>query len=229
VRHGSVAFLLALVAGNVLAQISGTASFVTNYRFRGLSLSENKPAAQFGVAYDDAQGGYAGAFVSTVEFATTSGTELQAVPFVGYAWRNATGVSWEAGADYSFFSGSAQTYGYPEVYVGAASENLSARLYYSTRYFGQNVATLYGEVNATQPLADRVRLLAHVGLLQSTNGSLYYGGPERLLDGRIGIGIDFEPFNVQLSWVGINAATAMYGVTGVRSRNGPVLTLSLSF
>jgi uncharacterized protein (TIGR02001 family) len=229
VRHGSVALLLALIAANVSAQISGTASFVTNYRFRGLSLSDNKPAAQFGVAYDDAQGGYAGAFASTVKFATASGTELQAVPYVGYTWRNTTGVNWEAGADYSFFTGSARAYDYPEVYIGAASENLSARLYYSTRYFGQNAATLYGEVNATQPLADRVRLLAHFGILQSTNGSLYYGGPERLLDGRIGIGIDFEPFNVQLSWVGINAATAAYGVTGVRSRNGPVLTLLWSF
>jgi DNA-binding winged helix-turn-helix (wHTH) protein len=68
-----------------------------------------------------------------------------------------------------------------------------------------------------------------VGILQSTNGNLYYGGPKRLLDGRIGIGIDLEPFNVQLSWVGINAATAAYGVTGVRSRNGPVLTLLRSF
>jgi uncharacterized protein (TIGR02001 family) len=229
VRHSSVALLLALLAADVSAQISGTASFVTNYRFRGVSLSENKPAAQFGIAYDDAQGGYAGAFASTVEFATPSGTQLQAVPFVGYAWRNATGVSWEVGADYSVFTGSAQAYDYPEVYVGAASENLSARLYYSTRYFGQNAATLYGEVNVTQPLADRVRLLAHAGILQSTNGSLYYGGPERVLDGRIGIGIDLDQFNIELSWVGINAATAAYGLIGASSHNGPVLTLLRSF
>ena len=155
--------------------------------------------------------GYAGAFASTVQFATPSGIELQAVPFVGYAWRNATGVNWEAGADYSFFTGSDQDQDYPEVYVGVASENLSARLYYSTRYFGEKAATIYGELNGSQLLLDRVRLLAHVGILQSTNGNLYYGGPERLLDGRVGIGIDFEPFNVQLSWVGINAASATYG------------------
>lgn len=229
VRNGTIALWLALLAGNVSAQISGTATLVTSYRFRGISLSDDKPAAQLGITYDDAQGWYAGAFASTVQFADPSGTELQAVPFVGYTWRTATGVTWEAGADYSFFTGRDQGHGYPEFYAGVAAENISARLYYSNRYFGENVATVYGELNASQLLLDRVRLLAHVGVLQSTSGILYYHGPERVFDGRVGIGIDFESFNAQLSWVGINAASASYPITGAQSRNGPVLTLSWSF
>jgi uncharacterized protein (TIGR02001 family) len=229
VRKATVALWLALLAGNVSAQVSGTATLVSSYRFRGISLSDDKPAAQLGVTYDDARGWYAGAFASTVQFADPSGTELQAVPFVGYTWRTATGVTWEAGADYSFFSGSDQNRSYPELYVGVASEAISARLYYSNRYFGESAATLYGELNGSQLLLDRVRLLAHVGVLQSTSGDLYYHGPERLFDGRVGIGLDFEPFNVQLSWVGINAASATYPITGTQSRNGPVLTLSWSF
>jgi len=229
VRFGGVTLLLALAAANVSAQVSGSASLVSNYRFRGITLSENKPAAQFGVAYDDPAGWYGGVFASTAEFATPSGVELQAVPFVGYTWRDSSGVSWEAGADYSLFTGGAQDHNYPEVYVGVAGEHVSARLYYSTHYFGEHAATLYGEANATEPLVDRVRLIAHVGVLQSTNGNLYYLGPERLLDGRVGIGVDLDPFDIQLSWVGINAATAIYSITGAQSHNGPVLTLSRSF
>ena len=72
VRQGIAALSLALVASNVSAQISGTASLVSNYRFRGISLSENKPAAQLGLTYDDVQGWYAGAFASTARFATSS-------------------------------------------------------------------------------------------------------------------------------------------------------------
>lgn len=229
VRRGTVALCFALLAADVCGQVSGTASIVSNYRFRGFSLSANKPAAQVGVAYDADQGWYAGAFASTAEFATPSGLELQAVPFVGYAWRSPAGPTWEAGADYSAFTGGAQSYSYPEVYVGFASDSISGRLYYSNRYFGENTSTVYAEVNASELLLDRVRLLAHFGILRSTNGSLYYHGPERLLDGRIGIGLDFDPFNVQLSWVGINASTATYEITGTRSRNGPVLTLLWSF
>lgn len=228
-RRGIVAVWLALVAADVTAQVSGTASLVSNYRFRGLSLSDGKPAAQLGITYDDAQGWYVGGFASTVKFAAPSSLELQAVPFVGYAWRTTSGLSWEVGADYSFFTGSAQGYDYPEAYMGVASDNISGRLYYSSHYFGESTATVYGEINGTQPLFDRVRLLAHFGILRSTSGSLYYRGSNHLLDGRVGVGIDLDPFHVELSWVWINSPTAANGIIGVTSRSGPVLTLSHAF
>ena len=228
-RRGIVALWLALLAADVGAQVSGTATLVSNYRFRGISLSDGDPAAQFGITYDDAQNWYAGAFASTVKFAAPSNVELQAVPFVGYAWRTAGGVSWEVGADYALFTGSARGFDYPEVYLGVISENIGARLYYSNRYFGENTSTVYGEINGAQPLFYRVRLLAHFGILHSTSGSLYYRGSSHLLDGRVGIGVDLAPFNIELSWVGINAASAAYGIVGVSSHNGWVLTLACSF
>jgi uncharacterized protein (TIGR02001 family) len=229
VRRCAAVVWLALVSASVSAQISGTTSLVSNYRLRGVSLSENKPAAQFGVAYDDAQGWYAGAFASTVELVVSPRRELQTVPFVGYAWRAAGGLSWEVGTDYSFFTGSARNYNYPEAYFGVASESLSGRLYYSPRYFGQSSGAIYGEVNGTQLLIERVRLLAHLGILRSNNGIGNYGWPERMFDGRVGFAIDADRLNVQLSWVGTTAPTAAYTITGVRSRNGPLLTLSLLF
>jgi uncharacterized protein (TIGR02001 family) len=223
----TVGVWLALVSVNVAAQISGTVSLVSNYRFRGVSLSDDKPAAQLGIAYDDANGWYAGAFASTVEFAQSSGRQLQAVPFVGYAWHAAAGPSWEVGADYSAFT--AAGHDYPEVYVGVAAENVSARLYYSTRYFGQDSGALYAEVNAAAPLFERVRLLAHVGVLRNKRVNAYSGQPEHLVDGRVGVGIDLAPYSIQLSWVGIGAGSAAYGLTGSQSRSGPVLTLLRSF
>lgn len=229
VRRGCAVVWLALVAANVSAQVSGTASLVSNYRLRGISLSENQPAAQFGIAYDGAQGWYAGAFASTVEFVLSPSRELQTVPFVGYAWRTDGGLSWEVGADYAFFTGRARNYNYPETYLGVASENLSGRLYYSPHYFGQNSGAIYGEVNASRLLIDRVRLLAHLGILRSNSGINNYGWPERMIDGRVGLGFDLDSFNVQLSWVGTDSPTAAYTITGVRSRNGPLLTLTVLF
>ena len=230
VRHGAAVLWLAFAAvTSVSAQISGTATLVSNYRVRGISLSENKPAAQLGIALDAADGWYAGAFASTVEFAISPGRELQTVPFIGYAWRAADGLSWEAGTDYSFFTGKARNYDYPEVYFGVASENLSGRLYYSSHYFGQNAGAIYAEANGTHSLLDRVRLLAHLGILRSTGGTNNYGWPEHLFDGRVGLAADLDRFNVQLSWVATSSTTAAYATTGVRSRNGPLLTFSLLF
>lgn len=228
-RRGAAFLGLALLAANASAQLSGTASVVSNYRYRGISLSEDKPAAQFGVAYDGAEGWYAGVFGSTVEFAISPGRELQTVPYAGYAWRTANGLTWEAGADYAFFSGSARTYNYAEAYIGVASENISGRLYYSPHYFGQNSGSFYLEANGTHALIDRMRVLAHLGVLRSSGGSNNYGWPEHMVDGRIGVALDWDRLNVQLSWVATSSPSATYLVTGVKNRNGPLLLLSLSF
>ena len=225
----AAALCFALVAANVSAQISGSAAFVSDYRFRGVSLSHNRPAAQLGVVYDDAGGWYAGGFASTVQFAYPTSRELQTTAFLGYVWRFPSGLSSEVGADYSAFTG-AGSYRYPEIYWGTATENLSARLYYAPRYFVHGSNAIYGEVNGAQPLFDRVRLLAHAGLLRSSSDAVYTGrGVHHVFDARLGVGVDFDQFSVEISWVGNSSASATYPVSDSRGRNGAVVRLSRSF
>jgi uncharacterized protein (TIGR02001 family) len=207
--------------------MSGSLTLVSNYRYRGVSLSHNDPAAQLAIVYDHAQGWYAGAFASTVEIGLSSKRELQGIFFAGYARSTPSGLTWEVGADYSGFTG-ARSYAYPEVYVGAAYESVSGRLYYAPRYYGQDTSAIYGEINGATPLADRVRLLAHVGVFRNS-GSNPYGLPGRVFDAKLGLGFDFDRFNIELSWVGISSSYAEYPISGVRSRNGPVLTVSWLF
>jgi uncharacterized protein (TIGR02001 family) len=227
-RH-AVAVWFAFVAANVSAQVSGSLTLVSDYRFRGVSLSHNRPAAQLGAVYDDARGWYAGAFASTVQFAYPSSRELQTIAFVGYVWRFPSGLSSEVGADYSAFTG-AGGYSYPEAYWGIAYENLSGRLYYAPRYFVHDSDAIYGEVNGVQPLLDRVRLLAHAGVLRNSSENAYTGRDVHyVLDARIGVGVDFDRFSVQLNWVGSSSANAAYPVAGTRRQNGAVLSLFRSF
>jgi uncharacterized protein (TIGR02001 family) len=225
----AVALCLLFVSVEVSAQFSGSASLVSDYRYRGVSLSRNKPAAQLGLAYDDASSGwYGGAFASTVKLFYPS-TELQLSSFAGYASRTPSGVAWEAGADYSVVTGPV-SYGYPEVFVGVASDNLSARLYYAPRYFGQEVNAIYAEVNAAQRLLDNLRLVAHAGALHNNIDGAYSQPPERsVFDASLGVAFDFEQFNIQLSWVGISSANTPYPVTTPKNKNGVVLRLSISF
>ena len=227
-RH-AVALWFALVAANVSAQVSGSLTLVSDYRFRGVSLSHNRPAAQLGAVYDDARGWYAGAFASTVQFADPSSRELQTTAFGGYVWRFGAGLSSEVGADYSAFTGPGG-YSYPEVYWGIAYENLSGRLYYAPRYFVHDSDAIYGEVNGAQPLLDRVRLLAHAGVLRNSSENVYTGrAVHHVFDARVGVGVDFDQFSVQLNWVGTSSANAVYPVTGTRGRNAVVLSLFRSF
>jgi len=225
----AAAFWFALVATNVSAQVSGSFSLVSDYRFRGVSLSHNRPAAQLAAVYDDPRGWYTGAFASTVQLADSPHRELQGIAFVGYVSRFPSGLSSEVGADYSAFTGE-RGYSYPEVYWGIASENLSGRLYYAPRYFAQDSDAIYGEVNGSQPLLDRVHLLAHAGFLRNRSAYVYTRrAVTHVFDARVGVAVDFEQFSVQLSWIGVSSASAAYPVTGSRGRNAAVLSVSRSF
>jgi len=227
--HRSVGLWFLFVSADVFAQFSGSASVVSDYRFRGISLSHHKPAAQIALAYDDASGWYGGAFASTVQLGDATSREVQAVSFVGYAKRDPSGLSWEAGADYSVVTGD-RSYSYAEAYAGVAFENVSARLYYAPRYFGQDSNAIYGEINASHPLVDRVRLIAHGGALWNNSEDSYNRRPDhRVFDGSVGVALDLDPFNVQLAWVGISSHNTLYPVATTGRRNSIVLVLSRSF
>jgi len=94
-------------------------SAVSNYRYRGVSLSHNDPAAQAAIVYDDPQGWYAGAFASTVRIGNPTANEVQGIFFAGYARTIPFGATFEAGIVYSGFTGPT-SYAYPEVMIGAA-------------------------------------------------------------------------------------------------------------
>jgi uncharacterized protein (TIGR02001 family) len=228
--RGAATVCVALFCAHAVAdQLSGSLSVVSDYRYRGVSLSGNDPAAQASINYDDTSGLYAGAFVSTARFAFESSREVQAISFVGYAWRLPSGVSGEVGADYALFTRT-HDYDYPEIYGGFASGIWSGRLYFAPRYFGRDGNAVYGEVNAAQPLSDRFRVIAHGGVLWSKGGNPYYESSDRAtFDVRIGVGIDLDRFGVELSWVGLSNTRSAYPFAGNGRRNGPVVALTLAF
>jgi uncharacterized protein (TIGR02001 family) len=227
----SSAIGLALLSsiGNAAAQMSGSGTVVSDYRYRGISLSDHGPAAQAGVAYDAPSGWYAGAFVSTVKFNIYQVEHgVQAIGFAGYAWRMPSGLTFDAGANYVAVTAPPR-YDYPELHVGFTFRDVSGRLYYSPRYFGQDSRAVYGELNATPPLLEHLRLLAHVGALSSAANSRYGYPAGPLLDGAAGVVIDWERFILQLSWVGVSHRSGTYVITGTEHRSGFVASLSHSF
>jgi uncharacterized protein (TIGR02001 family) len=230
------ALLICAAAESASAQLSGTLSGVTDYRYRGVTFSDRRPAAQAGLTYDDPTGWYVGAFGSTVRLDPPGrpNSRFQAIAYGGYALRLASGVSLEAGADYSAFAKS-DDLNYGEAYAGAATENLNARIYFAPRYFGTTSKAFYGEVNAAPPLVGAARLHLHLGFLRYRYvypyGSPYYGLPptKGIFDARIGLRADIDPFQLEVAWVGVNKHSAAYFITGRVTPNGVLATLTLSF
>jgi uncharacterized protein (TIGR02001 family) len=235
VLRGAAALLFCACASGSAAQVSGTITGVSDYRYRGSTLSDERPAAQAGLAYDDPRGGYAGAFVSTVRLKPPGGQSsyLQAIVYGGYAKRLPAGFSVELGADYSAFA-DANDLNYGEVFVGASTDILSARIYYSPRYFGGPSTSVYCEIGAVLPLMERTRLHLHAGYLRYSYESSYGVMPSinaarHVIDGRIGLRVDFDPVQLEVAWVGISSHIAAYLVTGTSSPNTVVASLSVSF
>lgn len=153
--------LWALMAcGAACAQVSGRVALVSDYRYRGVSLSDRRPAAQASLYWDGARGGYAGALLSSARIAT--GGDLHAVSYLGIARRMRAGPSWEAGAQF-VLHGNPRGDHYRELYLGLASERLGARLYLRPAAFGPQGHAAYLELNAWHPLGERVQLFAHAG------------------------------------------------------------------
>jgi uncharacterized protein (TIGR02001 family) len=188
-----------LAAAGAHAQVSGTVTWTSDYRWRGISLSDDAPALQLGLAYDTAGGWYAGAMVSSVRRPFGTEADLQAMTYAGYARRMRGNLSWDAGAEYVALVGES-AYNYPEFHVGLASQRLGARLSYAPRYPDLDVPTVYAEFDGNQPLGRRLRLLGHVGWLHRSGDGPGDDESDTSVDAQVGLGIALEPFDLRIAW-----------------------------
>jgi len=188
-----------LAAAGAHAQVSGTVTWTSDYRWRGISLSDDAPALQLGLAYDAAGGWYAGGMLSSVRSPFGTEAELQATTYAGYARRMRGNLSWDAGAEYVALVGDSN-YNYPEFHVGLSSQRLGARLSYAPRYPDLDVPAVYVEFNGNQPLGTRVRLLGHLGWQRRGEDGADDDGGDTRVDAQVGLGVALEPFDLRIAW-----------------------------
>ena len=232
VRGVAVAAIIAseaLVAGRAAGQVSGSVSVVSDYRYRGVSLTNDKRAVQGSIAYDHETGWYGGVFASNAELYDRSRV-LHSVFYAGYARRIRTDLSWDCGASAATFSGRSD-YDYYEVFCGLASDKINAKVYYSPNYYSLDAQTIYVELNGALPLRDRLRLTGHVGALNVIRRTESYGysaDPHRY-DIRLGASLDLDWARAQLAWVASNRGSGLYPVSSLQKRHAVVASLSRQF
>ena len=194
------ALIVLILSGAARAQFGATVSVESDYRFRGVSLSESKPAWRLTVNHDFMSGAYAGASATSVELARGD-RYSQFVGYAGYATRPVDGRSLEFGASYSHFTGNS-SYDYLEAYAGVLAQRWSLRVHYAPDYFGRGVQTAYVDANAHWPLNEHVRLFGHTGALVPLAGHAVWPDDKRTrFDLRLGLGVAADSFDVQLAWV----------------------------
>ena len=217
------------LAAPARAQISASASLASDYRFRGISLSDSRPALTAGLAYDHASGAYAGVSVIGVDTPHDGIQMLGTIEYIGYATRRSMGLSWDVGLhneDLRAYADKEYVLRYTEVYAGVTSNNISAYLYYSPDYFKAGASILYADVDGALRPAAQWRLFGHVGVQTPLGPADIQPSRRERYDFRAGIAREFQRCEVDLAWTAPSPSPANQNLP---SRPGLVLSASYFF
>jgi len=190
------------------ADLTASVAALSDFRFRGVSLSDREPALQAGADWSQASGFMAGVLASTVRLGPTGDTRsgVAGQGYIGWsgAWKRT--VTWGGGvAVYAFPSqpglGSLD---YPELFLRLGAEDAQLGLYASNSYFGSGAPSAYVSISAGRDLRERLRLFAHVGWLSTgaAEPGYYFYDHTRRLDASVGAQLDLRWASVELSVVG---------------------------
>lgn len=207
--------------------ISGTAAIVSQYRFRGVSQSDEKLAAQAGITATHKSGLYAGVWGSNLAgFGTFGGANLELDVFGGYK-KTFGAATVDAGLLWYLYPGTSGT-DYAEPYasvsgtLGPASVKVGAAYAPKQRAIGRNDNLyLYGDAGAAIP-GTPFTLKGHLGYTQG-KGSTLSGPRGRYLDYAIGADATYKMLTFNLSYVGTDinrtAADGFYTSGNRRGRD----------
>jgi uncharacterized protein (TIGR02001 family) len=214
--------------------LTGNVTLTSDYRFRGLSQSFKQPAIQGGFDWTTPGGLYLGNWNSSVsgnQF--PNGASLEMDFYGGYRFEAGRNLTLDVGGLYYYYPGASYA-GLPgekfdnfELYVGAASGALSAKLFYAvTDFFGLNATTgaalggrgssgsYYVDLNYVGELAPGAALVLHAGYQDVRNyGALDYW------DYKIGLTYDWTGWQLGAAVVGTNADKALYTVVDGNGRS----------
>jgi uncharacterized protein (TIGR02001 family) len=227
-KAAAFALLLAAIVPLALAQTSVSAGVVSDYRYRGMSLSEEAAAPQLSLNHDAESGAYLGLSLSGARLPYTR-TDAQAIGYAGIARSFGTGMAWEIGVSQTAFL-HAGRYNYHELFAGLNMERFGARLYLSPRYLGVGGRSVYAEINGSRPLSEVLDLVAHLGYLRpSASPAAPHARAMARADLSIGVSATLDAWTLQLTWSATREGAALYpGARGAGARKA-VLSSAYQF
>ena len=212
--------------------ISGSAIGVTDYRFRGITQSDEDPAAQATATVTHESGLYAGVWGSTLKGLGNYGnSEIDL--YVGYGTELAPGTSFDAGLLYYVYPDGIGNTDYAEPYASISHTlgPVAAKVGVSYAFEGQsglgNEDNLYvfGDLSASVPLTP-FTLKAHLGY---SDGSLAAYDDGDYVDYALGVEAAFGPARVGVSYLNTDIRKGR-GLRDAAGADGTLVgTVSFSF
>ena len=165
--------LTMLAAFAASAQVTGNMTITSDYRFRGVSQTQNAPAIQGGIDYANVNGVYVGNWNSSVSSQLyTNGAGMESDLYAGSKKEVMKDVTVDVGSMNYFYpratnSTSSTNFDTNELYAGVSYKDLVAAKYSQSlsNYFGtaNSKNSSYTQVDFTMPVAGKVVAVAHAG------------------------------------------------------------------
>jgi uncharacterized protein (TIGR02001 family) len=180
------------------AQITGNLGLTSDYRFRGVSQTQNAPAVQGGIDYNHVSGLYIGNWNSSVSSQLyTNGAGVESDVYAGFRKQVFGNFTLDVGS-YNYFyprAGTNGSFDTNEVFAGIGYKELVSVKYSHalSDYFGtaNSKNSFYVQADAAIPLVRNLQLVAHIGHTNVANSSsLDY------TDYNVGLGYDLKGWNL---------------------------------
>ena len=206
-------------------KFGGDVAITSDYVFRGITNSDNKPAVSGDVTYSyEPLGIYASLWASSINFNAPDDTvETDWTAGIGGNFFN-TGLSYDLGNVYYWYPGNSPSqhgygnYDYDEVYFGLSytfdkvqfSPDVGAKVYYSPDFFGETGDAYYIDGHLNFSLPYDFSLNTHVGHQYIDNN----GGPSTdYTDWKIGLSKSVFGFGLDVSYTAVDDQSAACGGT----------------
>jgi uncharacterized protein (TIGR02001 family) len=204
---------------------SGDVGAYSDYRFRGISQTQESPALQADVTATHESGLKLGVWASNVDFNTPHDGSMEVDITAGYQKKLAEKVTAEAGAIYYWYPSADRdlNYDYVEAYTSVGYDfgvaSVTASLNVSPDFFGGSGTAYYPHLALQIPLPNQFALDAGIGR-QYIEKNAAYGVPD-YTEWMLGAHYDFSDNTIALKYqdtdIGENHCSVGCGATAVVS------------
>jgi uncharacterized protein (TIGR02001 family) len=218
--------------------LSGNMTVASDYRKRGYTHTDNRPAAQVQLDLTHTSGLYVGNFNSNVADTIYAGGNLAMAVYGGWKGSLGDGVNIDVGAISTVYPHSMPRYGTSyttnDLYVGLSYKNYALKYSYTPTNFNgvpDSKGTWYLESSANFDLGQGWGLVGHVGY-QKLKGWIDRDGnsPTRYADYKVGVTKDYKGWTLGLAAIGTSRPNGFATIDGHNAgRLGVVAAVSRSF
>mgnify|MGYP005628679357 FL=1 len=153
---------------NLPGSFSGSMGFVTDYRFRGVTQTDEEMAIQGSFDWAHEKGYYFGVWGSNVDFGSQGNGNTEFDIYAGVA-REYYGITFDVGGIWYTYPGATENLAldYVELMFGMSHDfsliSTGVSAYYSPQFTSASGEAIYISFDAEVPLANRLALTGHVG------------------------------------------------------------------